>query len=374
MKWLKRILGAVALVLLLGVVTLAVAISYDADCEAPPSPTGSDTMQAVVHTCYGGPDVLVLAALDKPVPADGQVLVRVHAAAVNPLDWHYMRGAPYIMRLMSGIGKPSEIRLGVDYAGTVEAVGNGVTRFKVGDAVFGGHTGAFAEYLVTGEDSAIAHKPDNVGFAEAAAVPIAGVTALQALRDSGAVAAGDKVLVNGASGGVGPFAVQLGKYFGAEVTGVASDRNRDLVLSLGADRFIDYRTTDYTEEDVRYDLIVDNVGNQPLLDNADVLQPDGVLVMVGGPPGNWIGPLVRPLSALVLNPFSEPAFKPFLAGLSSQDLAFLAERMAAGDVTPVVDREFGLDELADAIHYSEEGHARAKIVIRILGEAGPDGG
>lgn len=374
MKWLKRILGGVAAFLLLAVAALAVILSYDSDCTSLPPAAGVDAVRAVVHTCYGGPEVLELATVDKPVPEDGQVLVRVHAAAVNPLDWHYMRGSPYVMRLSSGIGRPAEPRLGVDYAGVVEAVGANVTRFRVGDAVFGGRTGAFADYVVAREDGAIAHKPETVSFEQAGAVAIAGVTALQALRDSAGVAAGDQVLVNGASGGVGPFAVQLAKYFGAEVTGVASERNRELVLGLGADRFIDYRSTDYTAEDVRYDVIIDNVGNRSLSRNKDVLQPDGVLVMVGGPPGDWIGPLIRPLGAVAYNPFVEPEFKPFLSGFNTADFEFLAERMQAGDVRPIVDRTYSLDEIAEAIRYSEEGHARAKIVIRVVEPAPDDAG
>ena len=255
--------------------------------------------------------------------------------------------------------------MGVDFAGTVEAVGTGVTRFKPGDEVFGGAGGAFAEYVLVGEDRGIAHKPANVSYEQAAAVPIAGVTALQALRDAAKVQALDKVLVNGASGGVGPFAVQLAKHYGAHVTGVASARNEDLVRDLGADEFIDYRSADYTDGDIAYDVIIDNVGNRPLMANRDVMKDDATLVIIGGPPGNWIGPLIRPLGALVLNPFVEPHFAPFLSHFTAEDMEFLAERMEDGSVTPVVDRTYTLNEVADAMRYSEGGHARAKIIIRV---------
>jgi NADPH:quinone reductase-like Zn-dependent oxidoreductase len=369
MKLRNRILGGVALVLIAAIAIVAMALAWDAGCEpAPEAPAGAETMQAVVYSCYGGPEVLELATVAKPVPGDDEVLVRVHAASVNPLDWHYMRGSPYIMRLMAGIGRPKDRSMGVDFAGTVEAVGPGVTRFRPGDEVFGGAGGAFAEYVVAGADRGIAHKPANVSFAEAAAVPVAGVTALQALRDSAQVQSLDQVLVNGASGGVGPFAVQLAKHFGAHVTGVASARNEDLVRYLGADLFIDYRTSDYTEGDVKYDVIIDNVGNRPLLSNADVMQDDATLVIVGGPPGNWLGPLMRPLGALVLNPFVDPHFAPFLSQLSAEDMEFLAARLADRSVTPVIDRTFALEEAAEAMRYSEEGHARAKIIIEVAGQ------
>jgi NADPH:quinone reductase-like Zn-dependent oxidoreductase len=346
---------------------VAITLGYTAGCEpAPTPPAGAPTMRAVVYTCYGGPEVLQVATVARPVPADDQLLVRVRAASVNPLDWHYLRGAPYLMRLMAGIGRPADTRLGVDFAGTVEAVGSKVTRFRAGDAVFGGTGGAFAEYAVVGADRGVALKPDSVGFDEAAAVPVAAVTALQALRDIGHVQAGDKVLVNGASGGVGPFAVMLAKYFGAEVTGVASGRNGGLVRDAGADHFIDYTQSDYTDGDDRYDVIIDNVGNRSLLANADVLQPDGVLVIIGGRPGNWIGPLMRPLAALFVQPFVEPELKFFISSMPGADMEFLAERLRDGSITPIIDRHYRLDELPDAIGYSEEGHARAKIIVDVV--------
>ena len=222
-------------------------------------------MKAIVSRCYGSPAVLRLENIAVPTPKDDEVLVRVRAASVNPLDWHYMRGTPYLVRTESGYGTPENPRLGVDFAGTVEAVGRNVKRFQPGDEVFGGKTGAFAEYVTIREGRAIAVKPTNVTFEQAASVPIAGLTALQALRDKGKIHAGQKVLINGASGGVGTFAVQIAKSYGAEVTGVCSTRNVELVRSLGADHVIDYTREDFTKDDQRYDLILDNVGNHTLL-------------------------------------------------------------------------------------------------------------
>jgi NADPH:quinone reductase-like Zn-dependent oxidoreductase len=252
----------------------------------------------------------------------------------------------------------------VDFAGTVEAVGAGVTRFSPGDAVFGGRTGAFAEYVVVREDRAVVAKPAGVSFEQAAAVPIAGLTALQGLRDRGGLEAGDKVLVNGASGGVGTFAVQIAKAYGAEVTGVCSTRNVEMVRSLGADHVIDYTQENYTDGEVRYDLILDNVGNHSLSDNRRVMSPDGVLVMVGGPKDDpWIGPLLRPAKALLMSPFVDEELAPFLARLTPEDLEVMAGLMADGKVTAVIDRRYRLDQVGEAIGYLEEGHARGKVIL-----------
>lgn len=320
-------------------------------------------MKAVVYSCYGSPDVLELADVAKPDPADDELLVRIKAAAVNPLDWHYMRGSPYFMRLMSGLGAPTITRLGVDFSGTVEAVGKDVTRFKPGDEVFGGRTGAFADYVTIRESRAVTLKPDNVSHEQAASVPIAAITALEALRDKGQLQPGQKVLINGASGGVGTFAVQIAKSFGAEVTGVCSTRNVDMVRSLGADHVFDYKKENYTESGEQYDLIVDMVGNHSLRANRNVLSPEGRMVLVGGGKGDWIGPMMRPLQAMLVSPFVDQEIITLLAGLDSDDLVLLGELMESGEVTPVLDRRFTLSDVPAAIRYSEEGHARGKIII-----------
>jgi NADPH:quinone reductase-like Zn-dependent oxidoreductase len=320
-------------------------------------------MKGIVYRCYGSPDVLEFEDIEKPIPADDEVLVKVHAASVNPLDWHYMRGSPYIMRLGSGVGAPKRTSMGVDFAGTVEAVGGNVERFNPGDEVFGGRSGAFAEYVTVGEDRALALKPANMTFAQAASVPIAAITALQALRDKGKIRPGQKVLINGASGGVGTFAVQIARSFGAEVTGVCSTRNVAMVRSIGADHVIDYTREDYTKSEQRYDLIIDNVGNHSLLANRQVLNPDGIFVIVGGSKGDWLAPLMSPIKALMLSPFVGQEFVLLLAELRKGDLAVLADLMQSGEVTPVIDRRYPLSEVPAAIRYSEEGHARGKIVI-----------
>ena len=351
------------------VAALALAVGYvlsDNDCEAVSTATPSRPMKAILRCDYGTADVLRVAQVDTPVPGDEEVLVKVHAAAINPLDWHEMRGSPYVMRLGSGLRRPKDLRLGVDYAGTVEAVGARVTGFKPGDAVFGGRSGALAQYLVARQDRAVALKPANVSFEQAAGVGVAGTTALQALRDAGRLKAGDKVLINGASGGVGTFAVQIAKSMGAEVTGVSSARNHELVRSLGADHVIDYKTQDYTAGDVRYDVILDNVGNRPLSANRRVLTPDGRYVLVGGggpDAGNWIGPLARPLQALLLSPFVSQDMGMFISSFTNEDMKRLAELMESGAVTPVIDRRYPLGEVPEAIRYLEEGRARGKVVI-----------
>jgi NADPH:quinone reductase-like Zn-dependent oxidoreductase len=366
MKIIYRIGAGLLVVTTLAVVALALVISHDAPCESAPALTaGADRMQAIVYRCYGPPEVLQYEEIESLVPAEDEVLVKVRSASVNPLDWHYMRGSPYIMRLGSGLGAPKVQGLGTDFAGTVEAVGRKVTRFKPGDEVFGGGGGSFAQQLVVRESGALTAKPANVSFEQAAAIPIAGVTALQALRDEGGIRPGMKVLINGASGGVGTFAVQLAKHFGAEVTGVSSTRNVELVRSLGADHVIDYTSEDYIAGGKKYDLILDNVGNNSPWKNRSVLTADGTLVMVGGPGGDWIGPLGNPLAALALSPFVDQEFVVFMAQLNQQDLALLAELAQSGAVTPVIDRRFPLAEVPAAISYSEEGRARGKIVIDV---------
>jgi NADPH:quinone reductase-like Zn-dependent oxidoreductase len=363
----KKVLGIALVLVAVAIAALARAMSHDSACPlAPPVAGTTATMKAILHRCYGGAGVLTLEVIEKPAIGDDDVLVKVRAASLNPLDWHYVRGTPYVMRLGTGFGIPKDPRLGVDFAGTVEAVGKNVSRFKPGDEVFGGKTGALAEYLSVPQDRALARKPANVTFEQAAGVAIAGVTALQGLRDHGHLLPGQKVLINGASGGVGTFAVQIAKSLGAEVTGVCSTKNVDLVRSLGADHVIDYSAEDFTKGGQRYDLILDNVGNHSLSDLRRVLTPKGTAVIVGGGgpnDGRWIGPLIAPIKAMLLSPFVSQKLTMFLAELNPKDLTVLSDLMAAGKVTPVVDRRYPLGETAAAIRYLEEGHARGKVVI-----------
>jgi NADPH:quinone reductase-like Zn-dependent oxidoreductase len=328
-------------------------------------------MKATVYTRYGPPDVVQITDVEKPVPKDNEVLIKVRAASVNPLDWHYMRGTPYLVRIVAGLRQPKVTRLGVDVAGEVEAVGKNVTRFKPGDAVFGTCRGAFAEYACASE-SAVVMKPENVSFEQAAAVPIAAFSALQALRlgglgDKGQIQPTQKVLINGVAGGVGTFAVQIAKSFGADVTGVCSTRNVEMVRSIGADRVIDYTREGFTKEGERYDIFVDCVGNHSLLACRRVLTPKGIYVPVGGEGGRWmIGALARAITALVWSWFVSQKLVPFfLAKSSKEDLAILCELMKVGKVTPVIDRRYRLSEVAEAIRYLEEGHARGKVVISV---------
>jgi NADPH:quinone reductase-like Zn-dependent oxidoreductase len=321
-------------------------------------------MKAVVHRCYGSPDVVRYEDIAKPVPADDEVLVKVHAASVNPLDWHYLEGTPYMVRLDAGIGKPADPRLGVDFSGTVEAVGKSVTRFKPGDEVFGGKFGALADYVAVREERALALKPASVSHEQAAAVAIAALTALQGLRDKGHVHAGEKVLINGASGGVGTFAVQIAKSFGTSVTGVCSTRNVGLVRSLGADQVIDYTHEDITRGAQRYDVILDNVATHSLLEYKRILNPDGVYVMIGSTdPGHWFGWLWKPLEGWAISHFTSQKFVTIFAELNREDLGTLASLMQSGKVTPVIDRTYKLSDAAEALRYQERGHARGKVVV-----------
>jgi NADPH:quinone reductase-like Zn-dependent oxidoreductase len=323
-------------------------------------------MKAVVRRCYGPPDVLALEDLEKPVPADNQVLVKVRAASVNPLDWHYMRGNPYLMRLDAGFGAPTNPSLGVDYAGVVESVGRNVKKFKPGDEVFGGKFGALAEYVAVAEDGSLVAKPDNLSFVQAAAVNVAAVTALQALRDRAGLKPGQSVLINGASGGVGTFAVQIAKSLGAEVTGVCSTRNVELVRSLGADHVIDYTQEDFTKSGRQYDVVMDNVANRGVLEVRRVLKPRGkhVLIGGGGPDANpWVGPFWSPIKAMAVSWFVDQEMGMFISHGSAEDLATLAGMMQSGAVTPVVDRTYPLAETAEAMRYLETGRARGKVIV-----------
>lgn len=322
-------------------------------------------MKAIAYHKYGGPEVLQLEEVEKPVPSDDQVLVRVRAAALNPYDMHFLHGTPYFMRLMgAGLGKPKFTGIGVDFSGLVESVGKNITGFKTGDAVFGGQQGALAEYVVI-SGQRLVKKPDNISFEQAGAVNIAAKTALQALRDAGKLRPGQKVLINGASGGVGTFAVQIAKHLGAEVTGVSSSRNTQLVRSLGADHTIDYAQRDYTQGSMQYDLIIDNLGNHSFSANRRVLKPDGRYVMVGGPKGKWIKPIDRVLAVGIYSRFVHQEMGMMMARASKDDLALLAELMEQGAVTPVVEKTYKLSEAAEAMRHLETGRARGKIVIQV---------
>ena len=367
MKRRYKILGAVLAFIAVTLLVFLRYLSHDGACRAPePLAANTPTMKAIVYRCYGGPDVLKLEDIAKPAVADDRVLIKVHAAGVNPLDWHYMRGLPYIMRGDVGVGAPKDIRMGVDFAGTVAAVGKNVKRFKAGDEVFGGVTGSFAEYVSLREDRAIALKPPNISFEQAAGVGIAGVTALQVLRDTAAVKPGQRVLINGASGGVGTFAVQIAKSMGAEVTAVCSTRNVEMVRALGADHVIDYTREDFTKGSQSYDLIFDNVGNRGVSELRRVTAPKGAVVMVGGSGGGkLLGPLGDLASAAMYSAFVSQKFTFLLAQLNQKDLEALRELMQAGKVTPVIDRSYPLAETAAAIAYLEEGHARGKVIIAV---------
>ena len=368
---LKRILKwtSLAILLALFVGTVALFIGYwksTNDCDQLAAAQG-EKMKAIIYCEYGPPDVLKLMDIMKPVPNDNQVLVKVRAASVNPYDWHFIRGTPYIMRLGVGLRKPKVTRIGVDFAGTIEAVGKKVTQFKPGDEVFGGKTGAFAEYVSVSEKG-VALKPANITFEQAGSVDIAGLTALQAVRDKAKAQPGQKILINGASGGVGTFAVQIAKSFGAEVTGVCSSRNLDMVRSLGADHVIDYTKEDFTKSGQRYDVILDNVGNQPLLSFRRALTPRGKYIMIGGggtTDQGLLGPLFRPIKAMLLSPFVSQEMSMMMTDPTQNDMIELGHLMQSGKVKPVIDRSYKLSEVPAAIRYLEQGHARGKVVITV---------
>ena len=368
-----RVLRIVLIVVVIAMVPLALVLSHDSPCTvAPALGAGATPMKAIVSRCYGPPDALKFEDVEKPTPADDQVLVKVHAAAVNPLDFHYMRGTPYIMRMDSGIGTPKNARLGVDFAGTVEAVGKNVTRFHPGDEVFGGRNGAFGEYVTVREDRNIVLKPANITFEQAASVPIAAITALQALRDKGKIQAGQKVLINGASGGVGTFAVQIAKSFGAEVTAVCSTKNLDMVRKIGADHVVDYTKDDVTQGEQHYDLIVDTVETHSLADYKRVMNPKAIYVMVGGSNDKWMVGLIGTLAyAKILSSSAGQQFSMMLAELNPDDLKIIGDLMQTGKVTPVIDRTYSLNEVPEALRYLEQGHARGKVVISMVAEDKP---
>jgi NADPH:quinone reductase-like Zn-dependent oxidoreductase len=323
-------------------------------------------VKAIVYHEYGPPDVLRCEEIEKPVPGDGEVLLKVCAASLNPYDWHFMRGEPYAVRLMAGIGRPKNKSLGADVAGVVEAVNPSVTQLKPGDAVYGVCKSAFAEYACAAETKLV-KKPDAVSFEHAASVPIAGLTALQALRDKGKVEPGHAVLVNGASGGVGTFGVQIAKSFGAEVTAVTSTRNLELVRSIGADHVIDYTKQDFTNGDRRFDLILDCVGNHPFSKCRRVLTSKGRLIAAGGKTDNWmLTPIAQMISAALQSFFVSQKQVSILAKVDQADLLAMNALLTSGKVTPVIDRRCNLAELPDAMRYLEEGHARGKVVMTFV--------
>ena len=364
---LKRVLKWSASVILLALVAwffIAYWMSTN-DCDRKATP--SSPMKAITHCEYGGPEVLKVEDIEKPVPNDNQLLVRVRAASVNPLDLT-IRGA-WMIRPLLGLRKPKDTRLGVDYAGIVEAVGKNVTNFKPGDEVFGGRDGALADYVCVLADRAVALKPANMTFEQAASVPVAAITALQGLRDKGKIQARQKVLINGASGGVGTFAVQIAKSFGTEVTGVCSTRNLDMVRSLGADHVIDYTKEDFTKTDQRYDLIFDLVGNHSFSERRRILNPNGICVMAGIGGAGWhdgIGRrLAGELNAYVRSRFVSEKFVMYIAKLTKEDVTVLGDLIQSGKVIPVIDRTYKLSQTPDALRYLEQGHARGKVVITL---------
>jgi NADPH:quinone reductase-like Zn-dependent oxidoreductase len=317
-------------------------------------------MKAIVQNGYGSPDVLKLKEMDKPAIKDNEVLVGVHAAALNAGDYFTMKGSPWLVRFMVGLPRPKDYVLGWDVAGRVEAVGSQVTQFRPGDAVFGVVNHAFAEY-VAASATLLALKPANLTFEQAAAVPTAGLTALQGLRDAGKVQPGQAVLINGAAGGVGTFAVQIGKALGAEVTAVCSTRNVEMVCSIGADHVVDYTREDFTRDGRRYDLILDNVGNRSFAHLRRALTPQGVII-----PNSGHGGMTYVFKAFLLSPFMRQQGKPLMTKNNDKDLVYLKELIAAGKVKPVIDRTYPLPETPVALGYAAEGHVRGKVVITVV--------
>ena len=367
LKWTLRI---ILVALLLAGISIFIAYWRSTnDCQrysaAPANP-----MKAVIHCEYGKPDVLEVKDLEKPTPDDNQLLVRVRAASLNPLDGHFVRGMLLARAMGGGLRKPKDTRIGVDYAGVVEAVGKNVTQFKVGDEVFGARTGSLAQYICAKADRAACLKPATVTFEEGATIGVAASTALQGLRDHGHLQAGQKVLINGASGGVGTFAVQIAKAMGAEVTGVCSTRNVDLVKSIGADHVIDYTKEDFTKGDQHYDVLFDNVQNHTFSERRRALTPNGICLNVGLGGAGWHEDtalhLVRSFTTPLMSKFTSQKFKFFIAELNHNDLAYLADLMQTGKMKPVIDRTYkSLSETPQALVYLEEGHARGKVVINV---------
>ena len=321
-------------------------------------------MQAIVQHGYGSPDVLSLREVERPGIGDDGVLVQVHAASVNALDWHTTRGVPYLVRIAEGRRTPRNPIRGVDLAGRVVAVGRNVTRFKPGDDVLGGGNGSFAEYAATTEKR-LASMPPGLDYERAATLPVAGQTALQGLRDRARLQPGQSVLINGAGGGVGTFAVQIAKWLGARVTAVTRTESIDLVRSLGADEVIDHRVEDFTRRDARHDVVFDIGGSRKLRDCRRIMARNGIFVAIGGPPGRWLAPADRMLKAVALSPFVPQRFAPFVSKSDPDALALLAELTAAGTIAPAIDRHYPLHEAPEAIRYVGMGMARGKVTIRV---------
>src|SRR5437868_2772634 len=367
----KRVIKWTIRLILLALLGLASWLFYtywtstnncDQSAVAPTNP-----MKAIVSCEYGAAN-LQLRELEKPAPLDNEVLVRVRAASINPVDGHMIRGS-WLMRPMSGMRKPKNTRFGTDFSGMVEAIGKDVTTFKPGDEVFGAKNGAVADYICVKADRAIVMKPVNITFEQAGSVGIAGVTALQGLRDKGHIQAGQKVLINGASGGVGTFAVQIAKAFGAEVTGVCSTRNVDLVKSIGADHVIDYTKQDFTKTDQHYDMIYDLVGNHGFSERRNILKPNGICVLAGiggaGAHPETMGRIAGNFWNAFRSNFSKEKFVFYIAKLTEGDFGVLRDLMQSGKVSPVIDRTYKLEQTADAVRYMEEGHARGKVVVMV---------
>ena len=359
LKWTSVV---ILIVLLVGGLLLFVAYWRSGnDCEQNTAAL-TKPMKAIRKCEYG---VLTLRDVEKPSPAANEILIKVRAASLNAADGHLLRG--FIpMRILTGLRKPKDSRFGIDCAGTVEAVGKNVTQFKPGDEVFGAANGAIAEYVCASERTLVT-KPDNIAFEQAGSVAVAGLTALQGLRDQGNIQPGQKVLINGASGGVGTFAVQIAKAFGTEVTAVCSSRNLETARSIGADHVIDYTKEEFTQSDQRYDVIFDNVGNHSIAERRRVMTPNGICVLAGmGSAGKHEGQWARlagNLKAFLLSPFISQKFKGFIGKLLKTDLTVLRDLMQEGKVTPVIDRQYPMSETVEALRYLEQGHARGKVVI-----------
>lgn len=367
MKLRYKILNGFLGVIALAIAVLMLTVSHDSACPPiVPLTDGPDSMRAVMNRCYGVPRGARVETVARPRPGAGQMLIKVRASSVNPAEWYGISGQPYMVRLMNGIGVPKDSHAGYDVAGVVVEVGPDVTLFKPGDEVFGGAWGAYAQYVVAREQGGIIRKPAELGFEEAAGIPIAAITALQGLRDQGGTSAGKKVLINGASGGVGTYAVQIAKALGAEVTGVCSTRNVEMVRSLGADHVVDYTKENFTERKDRYDLILDNVGSQDFSDMAHVMAPGGVIVVVGGSKkGPFLGPIKRIAWSKLAQPFLDPRIKFYLARVNKTDLELIAHWAREGKLRTVIDRRYPLEQTGEALAYLGAGHARGKVIIDV---------